>query len=649
MRRRTLAVLGAGLASVLAGGTVLAAPTLYPPAAAGELPAFTDCEELLAWYVDSTLPMVGPWGLDPPAYYAMRDQQSMLTTAAEGSAPGPDEAVGSGETGTNVQEAGVDEPDVAKTDGTIVVHIANGGSRTWSRQARPAGGRDVVVTDVTGSPRELSRVPLAGRLGNAELLLVGDKVVVLGDDSYYGGMPDPMESRLMAPEFSPGQGRTSVMVIDITDPVAPRIESRQRYDGGLVSAREYDGTLRMVLTTSRPTIDFVVPNRDRTPGQARLENRRILRNSTIEDWLPSVTSGLPGSSGSSGSSGAERSPLLECEDVRHPGKQSGLGTISVVTFDADSPADRSATAVTAAGELVYSSTDRLYLATTAGGGWGEPVPLADDSVQAVQQPPRTQVHAFALDGTDTTYVASGEIPGWVKDRWSLSEHDGHLRVATALGQDMWNPAENAVVVFEERGDDLVEVGRVAKLGIDEQIQSVRWFGDLAIVVTFRQVDPLYTIDLSDPTQPEVLGELKIPGFSAYLHPVGDDRLLGLGQNATLTGSMLGAQAAVFDISNLEDPKRVGATGFNRDTMLSATSDPRAFTYLPEQRTALSPVQDYGTGRTRLAILRVAADGTITRTTTGQIADWDASGVRTLPLGNGQVALVAGGKVTKLSV
>ena len=629
MRRRTLAVLGAGLASAVAGGTVLAAPTLSPPAAAGELPTFTDCRELLAWYVDGTLPMVGPWGLDSPGYYAMEGQRSMLSsTAAEDSAAAPDQAVGNGATGTNVQEAGVDEPDVAKTNGTIVVHIANG---------------DVVVTDLDGPPRELSRVPLSGRQGNPELLLVGDKVVVLSDDSYYGGVPAPMESRIMAPEFNTGQGRTSVMVIDITDPAAPRIESRQRYDGGLVSAREYDGTLRMVLTTSSPTIDFVAPNRERTPAQARLENRAILRNSTIEDWLPSVTSGL------SSLSGSERSPLLECEDVRHPEKQSGFGTISVVTFDADSPADRSATAVTAGGELVYSSTDRLYLATTTGGGWGEPVPLADDSVQSVQQPPRTKVHAFALDGTDTTYVASGQIPGWVKDRWSLSEHDGQLRVATALGQDMSNPAENAVVVFEERGDDLVEVGRVAKLGINEQIQSVRWFGDLAIMVTFRQVDPLYTIDLSDPTQPEILGELKIPGFSAYLHPVGDDRLLGLGQDATLTGSTLGAQVAVFDISDLQDPKRVGATGFNRDTMLTATSDPRAFTYLPEQSTALSPVQDYRTGLTRLAFLKIAADGAITRTTTGPIADWDASGVRTLPLGNGQVALVAGGKVTKLSV
>jgi hypothetical protein len=343
------------------------------------------------------------------------------------------------------------------------------------------------------------------------------------------------------------------------------------------------------------------------------------------------------------------SPLLECTDVRHPKGQFGSGTISVVTFDVGTPTDLSATAVTAGGELVYSSADRLYLATATSGSWFEPMPLPSVSRRSEPQPPSTQVHAFALDGTDTTYVASGEVPGRVKDRWSFSEYDGHLRVATALGDNLWNPTENAVVVLEERGDTLAQIGRVAGMGIREEIQSVRWFGDLAVVVTFRQVDPLYTIDLSDPTRPEVLGELKIPGFSAYLHPIGDDRLLGLGQDATMQGRTVGAQAAVFDIGDLDRPRRVSTAGFERNTELTATSDPRAFTYLPEQRTALTPVQNYLTGRTRLAIFTLAPDGAISRSTTGVIGGFDGSGVRALPLGDGQVALVAAGEVTKLSV
>ncbi len=145
------------------------------------------------------------------------------------------------------------------------------------------------------------------------------------------------------------------------------------------------------------------------------------------------------------------------------------------------------------------------------------------------------------------------------------------------------------------------------------------------MVTFRQTDPLYTVDLSDPADPTVLGELKIRGFSSYLHPIGDDLLLGLGQDATRTGRTLGAQAAVFDIGDLTDPRRLGTADFNQRTELTVVWDSRAFTYLPEQRTALTPVQNWGTGRTRLAILRMNPDGTLTRTVTAQVAGWDASG------------------------
>ena len=516
-----------------------------------------------------------------------------------------------------MQEAGVDEPDVAKTDGEVVASVR---------------GPALVVTDVSGEPRELSRVPLPRGLVAAELLLVRDTVVVLGETGYFGQVPPNVR---IAPPLPTGEGSTTVITIDISDPAAPRVEDRERYGGSLVSAREYDGTVRLVISTATPTLDFVEPNRDLSPAEAEQKNRQVVAGSDIEDWLPSV------------GSGEDSSPLLSCTEVRHPDHRSGLGTLSVVTFDAASPANRSATAVTTAGELVYSSTERLYLATSTGGWWGDPVPIAD--VPSEPRPQRTQVHAFALEGAQTTYVGSGDVPGRVRDRWSFSEHDGHLRVATALGEDFWSPRENAVVVLQEQGERLVEIGRVAGMGPREQIQSVRWFGDLAVLVTFRQVDPLYTVDLSDPTDPEVTGELKIPGFSGYLHPLGEQRLLGLGQDATLRGITTGAQAAVFDIGDLRAPARLDTVGFGSDTDLVATADPRAFTYLADHRTVLTPVQDYRTGRTRLAVLTIATDGSLTRTTTEPVGGFDAWSIRTLPLGEGRVALVSGGKVTTLSL
>jgi hypothetical protein len=280
----------------------------------------------------------------------------------------------------------------------------------------------------------------------------------------------------------------------------------------------------------------------------------------------------------------------------------------------------------------------LYVATLDE-PWWDVVLRGDGGVGA---PPSTEVHAFGLVGNATTYLGSGRLPGTVRDRWSFSEHDGVLRVATALGRG-WQPRENAVHTLVERDGRLVRVGRVDGLGPREHIQSVRWLGDLAIVVTFRQVDPLYTLDLSDPANPRVIGELKVPGFSAYLHPVGDGLILGLGEDATPRGASLGAQAAVFDLTDLADVRRVSATGFGRLDRFAAAWETRAFTYLPDRGVVLASMESWGRyGGSRLVALRVGEDGTLTPAGSWPAGRWNASDVRALPLDDGRVALVRPG-------
>jgi hypothetical protein len=597
MRRRTWTSVGIGatvtvaataLLTGLAGGPL--GPVPAPPASANELEAFGDCEELRRWYVDAALPHVGPWGLGGGLWA----QPVPLATA--------ERAVSA--TGTNVQVADVDEPDLAKTDGTLVAHVE---------------GRRLVLTDVDGADaRELAGLRLPRHLGGAELLLAGDRLVVIGSVTGGWDAPSPPGQARSLPSPGPGPGgpgSTRALVVDAGDPSSPRIEHDVTFEAGLVSARAYDGVVRIVVSTPTPAIDFVQPQRGRSRAEARRENRRLVEDSSIDVWLPHAESG--------GSSAR----LVDCADVRRPRARSGYGTVTVVSFDPAEAADRRTTAVTTGSDLVYSSADRLYVATHERRGTG--------------------VHAFAVDGLDTEYVASGAVPGYVRDRWSFSEYDGHLRVATALGRNPWEPEENAVVVLEERGSDLVEVGRVARMGIGEQIRSVRWFDDLAVVVTFRQIDPLYTVDLSDPTAPRVVGELKIPGFSSYLHPLGGDLVLGLGQDADLQGRVRGAQAAVFDLEDLTGPRRVATAGFGRHTQFVASSDPRAVTYLPETRTVVTTLSDWKRGRTLLLVLTVDEDGRITRRSTRTVGGWDGSRVRTLPLGEGRVALVAGDGVELL--
>ncbi len=633
MGRGTWTSVGIGATSVVAFTAVLtglAAPSggplgrvLTPPAAAEELTSFGDCEELRRWYVAAALPHVGPWGLGGGPWIAnVRDlglTGEPLPSTAEGDVVqvtgGVDprsavpeaslaDAVDNGTTGTNVQEAGVDEPDLAKTDGRTVYHLE---------------GRRLVVTDVSGDrPRELATLRLpagpSGGFSGGELLLVDDRLVVVAA----GGMPwgpVPVDVRIASfPGPAPAESR--LLVVDVSDPEHPSVEHESTYDGQLLTARQHGDTVRLVLSTSTPAIDFVVPRRGRSLAEARRENRRLVRESRIEDWLPTVRGGGEAVDGPGDA-------LVACEDVRHPEKESGYGTMTVVGLDPEDPAERRTTAVTTSSDLVYASADRLYLATT--------------------YDRRSGVHAFALDGLDTHYRASGILPGHVRDRWSLSEHEGRLRVAVALGKDSWNPRENGIVVLEERGGALAEVGRVEGMGVGEQIQSVRWFGDLAVVVTFRQVDPLYTVDLSDPGRPRVVGELKIPGFSAYLHPVGDDRLLGLGQDATRRGETLGAQAAVFDLQDLADPVRLSTVQFRRWTRFTAEHDPRGFTFLPDRDVALAAMSG-GNGRSRLVTLAVREDGSLTRTGSRVLPGWDGYGVRALPLADGRVAVLADGTV-----
>ncbi len=598
---------GAGVAACAAvsSGVLGSTPGLRPPAAAAaELPAFDDCEQLRQWYVDQALPDVGPWGLSgPPVMYAM-DKGTSAERAA-GPTPSSD-GVGSSETGTNVQEPDVDESDVAKTDGHVVVQVI---------------GNRLVVTDVTGAaPRQLSDTRLPGpQLLQPELLLHGDHVVVVGNEAgrRYGGpiswgRTDTPEGK-MAPGFAPAPPqdlRTRVLGVDIADPASPEVTSDRSIDGSSVSTREYpDGTVRAVVTTRHPTLDFVQPNRDRSDTEATRLNRRIVEQAPIDAWLPGVRD-----------DGGSEHPLLDCSEVRHPLHGSGPGTISVLTFPADDPADATATGVTASGDLVYSSARRLYVATTA-----------DRS---------TTVHAFALDGDRTTYVASGSVGGTVKDRWSFSEYDGHLRVAAAIG-DSWRPDQNAVVVLDEQEGRLVRVGRVDGLGRDEQIRSVRWLGDLAVVVTFRQTDPLYTLDLSNAEAPRLVGTLKIPGFSSYLHPVGDDRVVGIGHDASVDGLDLGTQASTFDVRDPRHVRRDDTLSLGSQSDVPVGTDSRSFSYLPSQHVLLTPVSDWRSGGTRVVAIRVDADGSLARVGSWATEGWSGD-VRTLPLSGDRVAVVGTG-------
>ena len=601
-------------------GTLVAAPDPLRPQARGVglVPA-DSCDQLLDWYVDHALERVTAWGWDG-GFYAVRRDGLLPMAGAEDSAASPaspasPKEVTSSATGTNVQEEGVDEPDVVKTDGSLLVRV---------------DGDALTTYDVTGArPRLLSTYDLPGIEDQSdyygygagtELLLVGDTAVVIGSQG---------------PWYDDNAPRTVVLSVDLSSPGAPEVTDRQTYDAELVSARQYDDTVRLVLSSGLPDLPFVHPTEDRSEREARARNREIVRSTTLDDWLPTVRD-----------DDGPRTRLAACDQVRLPEDFSGPGTMTVVGYPADTPADRSVTAVATSSTTVYSSTDRIYLATTA--GWDFCCAMPDVVMSDLILPGRTgpdgvtQLHAFALSGDDATYLGSGEVDGNVADRWAMDAAGGVLRVAVGPTSETGN--FSSVVMLGERDGRLVELGRVDRLGVNEEIKSVRWFDDLAFVVTFRQTDPLYAIDLSDPAHPRRLGALKIPGFSDYLHPIGDDLLLGIGTDASLDGSVRGGQVAVFDISDLSHLRRVSVHTYGKTQATRAGQDPRQLTWLADRRTALTVVESWGrTGGSHgtVSILHVGPAGRLTeRSVHGAYGYADVATLRTVPLPDGRVVLTS---------
>jgi hypothetical protein len=321
---------------------------------------------------------------------------------------------------------------------------------------------------------------------------------------------------------------------------------------------------------------------------------------------------------------------IDCARMGHPGDFSGWGITWVATINTETlgagdtetlGADTTSAPLGAAGLITqagstYTSEQSLYVTTNR---WNDFVD--EEWVSNNPESPRTVIHRFSLlDGVE--YVASGEVIGTLLNSYSMSEFEGDLRVATtAYSDDFGGGQDNGVHVLRLDGDELVEIGAVRGLGRGEQIQGVRFDGPRGYVVTFRQVDPLYVIDLSNPTNPEMVGELKIPGYSTYLKPIGDDRLIGVGMSGTDTGQITGVQVSLFDVSDPAAPRQVATAEIAEWS--EATWDPHAFLWWEPTGQIVIPKEmncvDFGgPGCESAVVLRLEGDELVEQ---GRLMQW----------------------------
>jgi uncharacterized secreted protein with C-terminal beta-propeller domain len=258
--------------------------------------------------------------------------------------------------------------------------------------------------------------------------------------------------------------------------------------------------------------------------------------------------------------------------------------LSVLSFNTEDPSFTRATSVMGDGDIVYASPTRVYVATNS---WGD-VQTPTGAMPTVQPSASTLVHAFDIsDPVNAVYRESGRVRGTALNQFSLSEYKGALRVATT---DANGGSESFVTVLGDSGNALVQVGQVGGLGKGERIYAVRFVGPVGYVVTFRQFDPLYVVDLSDVTKPRIVGQLEVSGYSAYLHPIGDGLLLAVGAEI-VQNEPNGVQVSIYDVNNPAAPKLVVRKQLGQG-MSMANFDHHAFLYWAATKLAVLPVSTY---------------------------------------------------------
>ncbi len=382
---------------------------------------------------------------------------------------------------TNVRQEGVDEADIAKTDGRYLYVLED-------------NEHEIAVVDTMGqSIKKVASVEVGDDRYIREFYIIPDMkkmVVICGLQSGGAILDDPFYTQGAMGD----NGVTMAVTYDIQEPEKPKEEGNVTQSGNYSSSRMVNGYL--YLFSEVHIWGEVVQNEPRT-------------------YVPLING----------------EPVLERDIYLPPVKQANMYEV-ITSVDIKKPDQtKDSKAIFSKGGQVYVSNKNIYFYETEWGNWSGCI---------------TTIRKVAYKDGKLEAKAQGSFDGYLNDSFSIDEYEGNLRVVTT------DDDTNSVYVLDE---ELEEIGAIENLAKDERIYSARFMGDTGYFVTFRETDPLFSVDFSDPKKPKIIGELKIPGFSEYLHFYGEDRLLGIGMNVdeeTMTTD--GAKITMFDISDKTDVK-----------------------------------------------------------------------------------------------
>ncbi len=433
---------------------------------------------------------------------------------------------------TNVQVAGVDEADVVKTDGRYL-YIASGCNVTILRAYPPE------------EMELLSTITL--NFSVVGLYIYGDYLAILYSRHPFHTILEYRGERIK-PIPSIWCGETMIEVYDISDQRCPRFLSRIAFDGDYLGSRMVDGYLYIVV--SKPALLL---------NESYVTLPRIIVDGEILE--------------------------VRAEEIYYHNKtEEADAFITIASIDLLEPGvkPRHLTFLLGSASELYVSKENLYIT----------IPEYLKASRWFRE--WTSIHRVSFKRGLILYKAAGRVPGRVLDQFSMDEYGGYFRIATTSW--MRDPAKgrsihvNNLYILDL---NLEVIGSLEGLAPNEEIHSARFMGDRCYLVTYRRVDPLFALDLSDPERPRVLGKLKIPGYSDYLHPYGEDLLIGVGKEVIVEGDSSyerGVKVAIFNVSDPTKPMemaKIELGGWGSDTPVRW--EHKAFLLIEDRHLLVIPV------------------------------------------------------------
>lgn len=414
---------------------------------------------------------------------------------------------------TNVQVEGVDEADLVKTDGDYIYQVKSDTREVLIIQALPASQMQVsarITFDQHGFYPQ-------------EMYAAGNQLVLIGSSSYTAPRISQQEKmRIMPPDYW-YQPTTLVLIYDISNRTNPVKVRELELEGSYFTSRRIDSALYVI--SNQPTY-------------------HILR----EDNL------LPGYRDSAKGGQFNSVPL---DQIAYFPDSIYSSYILMAGLRLDQPQqEMQLQTILGSADNLYASATGLYIAAPLQIARG----VSYDQVLPIHDVDQTQVFYFRLNNGNFSYAARGVVPGHTLNQFSMDEYQGVLRIATTSGQEWWRNQPVSSNNLYTLDQELKLLGKVENIAPGELIYSTRFMGPKAYMVTFRTVDPFFVIDVSDPKSPKILGKLKIPGYSNYLHPYDDNNIIGFGKDTIEVKGPYGTQAyyqgmkmAMFDVSNVAAP------------------------------------------------------------------------------------------------